>query len=209
MTVPAGRHRRLNELLLDIPGNWQEIFLAMRELAVCRAASVRFRYGQDRQDAISEAVIYAMKQIAHYDPARRAAAAYFGRLLRRAMLHWLAEQKRRQHARDLPDSEENRGVSQLDHPLRNRMPGLPARTQNDFRLQSPEDRRRVRDLIDDVLENALRVVEDNPGAPVAEQAGVAVGVLQQIRKRLLGRYNRICADHRNSPAGNENEQTRQ
>ena len=194
MLAPAGRHRKLNDLLRDIPANRHQIFLALYELALCRSASLRFQRRQDREDAISEAVVHAMTHLHSYQPERRAAVAYFGRVVRRAMRRWLRHENRYAHHHDAV-RERRADASLLDQgvdvPRRRRRPAskeLPP-------LHDPLDRRRATTVLDGALEAALATQENKPGEPIAEKAAVAVGVLQQIRKRLLGRYNRICSDH--------------
>ena len=89
MNHPICPRRRLNELLENVSENRQEIFTAIYRLAARQAASIRFRNPQDRQDAISEAAIFAINKIDRYNPQRRSAITYFGRLLSRRLFYWL------------------------------------------------------------------------------------------------------------------------
>ena len=45
---------------------------------------------------------------------------------------------------------------------------------------------------------AQAAVENTTDEQEMQRGQIAVGILQQIRKRLLGRFNRVTSDHENS-----------
>ncbi len=202
MSRPMGLHRTLNTLLASPEGKWHEIFLAMHELAICVSSRVNFKKHQDRQDAISEAVIYGMEQLKHYDPTRCSAVTYFGRVLVRHMLAGMADAHRNEHQHDVAFNDES-SHSLLDSSSAHRMPGrTAARPSGQYRLTHPEEINKVRGLLDTSLARSLEALENSAQAAEKDQARICLMLLQQIRKLLLGRFNRIASDHlRLAPEG--------
>ena len=189
----------LNDLLFDIHGNWQEIFLAMRSVAERVAGAVKFANVHDRQDAIGDAVCHAMERLNRYHPDRRSAEAYFHRILKRFLTKWAARRPRELH--DLPgeDGNDDLQASLLDAPKRPLERRHFSEYQRfDSRLTDVADIQRARRLIDRSLARALHVMAELPATAAREdrvRANSAIDVLQEMRKELLGRYSRITADH--------------
>lgn len=191
----------LNHLLKDIPSNGEKIHLAMRELALCKIKRIHFRNWQDREDVASEAVMYVMGRLHKYNPGRHAACAFFGLMLRRKMLRLLREMKNDEVIHDSradgdTGARQYKDCSILDSAPARRMPRATVPRWRDAQVRDPQDRDRVRNVLDEALENACRFADASAEDPEVERAQLAVGVLQHVRKALLGRFNRIEADYR-------------
>ena len=196
----AGLHRKLNTLLAAPEGKWHDIFLSMHELAICVSSRVKFKSGQDCEDAISAAVVHAMQQLKSYDASRWSATAYFGRVMARHMLAGLQEAGQTALLHDaLPDKDPEWSI--LDQAISHHMPGRPATADARYRLTNADDIQRVRNLLDISLERSLEALENSAMTAEQDQARICLMVLQQIRKLLLGRFNRIVADHLRISAG--------
>ena len=189
----------LNDLLFDIHGNWQEIFLAMSSLAERVAGAVKFANLHDQQDAVGDAVCHAMERLNRYHPDRRSAEAYFHRILKRFLTKWASRRPRELH--DLPGEEGGDGlqVSLLDAPTRPlERRHFSAYKRFDSRLTGTADIQRAKRLIDRSLARAMQTAAELPATALPEdRAGtsIAIDILQEMRKELLGRYSRITADH--------------
>ena len=197
MNRPIYPRRRLNDLLENVSENRQEIFTAIYRLAARQAASIRFRNPQDRQDAISEAAIYAINKIDRYNPQRRSAVTYFGRILSRRLFYWLRAQEKHWAVHDLADNVQRQNESLFDAGGQE-PPRLPHKPRTNFRIVAENEREKVRRLLDLALREAQAVVENTTDEQEMQRGQIAVGILQQIRKRLLGRFNRVTSDHENS-----------
>ncbi len=194
MAKYAGLHRNLNTLLAAPEGKWHDIFLGMHELAICVSSRIKFRSSQDCEDAISAAVIHAMEQLASYDARRQSAIAYFGRVMARHMLTGLHEVGQTPLLHDaFPDQDMECSI--LDRAICHHMPGRAAPAAALYRLTHTDDIQKVRNLLDVSLERSLAALENSAIAAEQDQARICLMVLQHIRKLLLGRFNRIVADH--------------
>ncbi len=194
MSRHNGLHRRLNSLLTAPEGKWHEIFLGMHELAVCVSSRLRFSSNQDCEDAISSAVIFAMEHLNTYDSRRCSAVAYFARVMMRHMIHLLQENGRQPLLHDaILDDEPDSSI--LDRAVSHRMPGRPATPDRQYRLSDADAIRKVRRLLDTSLARSLEALESSAEQTQKDQARICLMLLQQIRKLLLGRFNRIAADH--------------
>ena len=194
MSRHNGLHRRLNMLLAAPEGKWHEIFLSIHELAVCVSSRMRFEASQDREDAISSAVIFAMEHLSNYDSRRCSAVAYFARVIQRRMINFLQEKARQPVLQDaIPDDEPETSI--LDRAVSNRMPGRPDTPDRQYRLTDADAIGKVRRLLDTSLARSLEALESSAEQTEKDQARICLMVLQQIRKLLLGRFNRIAADH--------------
>ncbi|HMD54959.1 MAG TPA: hypothetical protein VKJ65_10455 [Phycisphaerae bacterium] len=197
MNRPVYPRRSLNELLENISENRQEIFTAIYRLAARQAASIVFRNPQDRHDASSEAAIYAINKIDRYNPQRRSAFTYFGRLLSRRLFYWLRTQEKHWAVHDLAENEQHQSESLFDSGGKE-LPRLPHKPRTNYRILAEDEREKVRRLLDLALHEAQAVVENTTDEQEMQRGQIAVGILQQIRKRLLGRFNRVTSDHENS-----------
>ncbi len=194
MAKYAGLHRKLNTLLAAPEGKWHDIFLGMHELAICVSSRIKFKSTQDCEDAISAAVVHAMEQLTSYDANRRCAIAYFGRVMARHMLTGLQEARQTPLLQDaFPNQDAEWSI--LDRAISHRTPGRAAPAEALYRLTHADDIRKVRNLLDVSLERSLEALENSAIAAEQDQARICLMVLQQIRKLLLGRFNRIVADH--------------
>ncbi len=199
LVPPETTESSLNDLLFDIHGNWQAIFLAMRRLAERVAAAVKLGHQHDRQDAIGDAVCHAMERLNRYHPERRCAEAYFYRILKNYLIKWASRQPRELH--DLPrdDGHDDRSISLLDTPARPLERRHCSEYQRfDSRLTGSADIHRAKRLIDRSLARVTKLAAELPTTASREdqaRANGAIDVLQEMRKELLGRYSRITADH--------------
>ncbi len=194
----------LNTLLKDIPANREKIYLAMRDLAICKSKRIHFRNLQDAEDAISESVLYVMGRLHKYNPARHAACAYFGLMLQRRMFSLM----RRTNDDDTIHpraSSGRRDYCVLDAAPARRLPRTNSPRWRDVQIHDPLERQRVKQVLDEALENACTVVDSSAPGEDVENAELAIGVLQQVRKALLGRFNRIQADRQHDDAMPEHE----
>ena len=200
VSVPPDTTRlALNELLFDIHGNWEAIFLAMRAAAERAAGTVKFANLHDRHDAIGDAVCHAMERLNCYRPERRSADAYFHRILKRFLTKWSARRPRELHDQPGEDGSWGTATSLLDAPAR----PIERRHFSDYqrfesRLTDAADIHRAKRLIDRSLARASRLAAELPaaGSPIDRaRANSAIDVLQELRKELLGRYSRIMVDH--------------
>ena len=195
----------LNQLLKDIPANREQIFLAMRELAMCKARRIHIKNWQDKEDVISESVLHVMGRLDKYNPDRRAACAYFGLMLRRKMLALLQEMQGHKTIHDqIPPSNDpsqnHKDCSILDRAPHRRLPRLSGWCRRDAQVRGAEDRERVKSVLDEALANACRVAADAAEGEEMERTELAIGILQHVRKALLGRFNRVEADHQREAA---------
>ncbi len=199
LVPPETTELSLNDLLFDIQGNWQAIFLAMRRVAERVAGTVKLGNLHDRQDAIGDAVCHAMERLNRYHPDRRCADAYFCRILKRFLTKWASRRPRELH--DLPNDEDNfnPAISLLDAPSRPLERRHFSEYQRfDSRLTGVADIHRAKRLIDRSLARATQLVAEMSATASREdqaRANSAIDVLQEMRKELLGRYSRITADH--------------
>ena len=165
----------LNQLLQDIPANREQIFLAMRELAMCKARRIHVKNWQDKEDVISEAVLHVMGRLDKYNPDRRAACAYFGLMLRRKMLAVLREMQVHTMIHDqMPPSndplQQQKECSILDLAPHRRLPRISGWRRRDVQVRCAEDRERVKEVLDEALANACGVAAESaseaaPAAP--------------------------------------------
>ncbi|MDA8375951.1 MAG: hypothetical protein M0Z50_02545 [Planctomycetia bacterium] len=188
----------LNELLRDIPANRDRIFLAMRDLALCKARRFHFRNIQDTEDVVSQSVLYVMGRLHRYDPDRHAACAYFGLMLHRYMLRIVRNMKDQYMIHDDITGEPH-DDSVLDSAPTQKLPRAMAGRWRNTQIRDTQERNRVKDVLDEALENACALANTVDGEE-AEHAQLAIGVLQHVRKALLGRFNRIEADQRRDAA---------
>ncbi len=95
--------------------NRRRIFLGLNLIAVNLAKSKEFRFaGQLREDAVSHAVLHAAGKIHRFDRRRRDAFWFFSKIIRLAMLRFIAREQK--IARDLPPlSVEGRVKKRSDH----------------------------------------------------------------------------------------------
>ncbi|MGC8625626.1 MAG: hypothetical protein ACP5VQ_10245 [Phycisphaerae bacterium] len=188
----------LNELLQDISANRDRIFLAMRDLALCKARRFHFRNFQDTEDVVSQSVLYVIGRLHRYDPNRHAACAYFGLMLHRYMLRIVGKMKDQYMIHDhIIGSQRDHSV--WDSAPARRLPRANVGRWRNAQVRDPQDRNRVKDVLDEALENACKSANSAAGEE-AEHAQLAIGVLQHVRKALLGRFNRIGADHQRDAA---------
>jgi DNA-directed RNA polymerase specialized sigma24 family protein len=185
------RFELLNSLMHDPVANREAIAAILQELALVKAGNFHFVSTEDAQDAAGDAVLLALRKLHCYRPEKNAACTYFGRLMTRSILKTLQQHKSQRHQRDQPVDDADMGGSILD---RGFSPwGKPLPPKVDCRLQHCDDRRRAADVIDDALRGALDERERND-ADWDEKVELAIAILQMIRKRLLGRFNRMVTD---------------
>jgi DNA-directed RNA polymerase specialized sigma24 family protein len=183
----------LNHLLKDIPGNREQIFLAMHDLAKCKVRRIHFRNPQDAEDAVGEAVLYAMGRLHKYNPGRHAACAYFGLMLSRHMLRLV---RKAQDEAMVHDGASSRRYdhSVLDAAPARRLPRGTAGRWRDSQVRDAQERHRVKAVLDEALEAACDVLDSSAPGEEIQRAELTIGLLQHVRKALLGRFNRIQAD---------------
>jgi hypothetical protein len=189
----------LNQLLKDIPANRAKIFLAMHDLAVCKARRFHFQTVQDREDIVSESVMFVMGRLHKYNSSRHAACAYFGLMLHRQMGRLARKLKDQNMVHDRPGNTRSDG-SALDSAPNRRLPRRTAGRWRNTQVRDQQDRDRVKDVLDEALSKACAFADaygndtDADGSPI-DGAQLAIGVLQHVRKALLGRFNRIEMDN--------------
>ena len=185
------RFELLNSLMHDPVANREAIAAILQELALVKAGNFHFVSADDLQDAAGEAVLLALRKLHCYRPEKNAACTYFGRLMTRSILKTLQQHQSQRHQRDQPVDETDMGGSILDRGFSPWGKPLPPRV--DCRLQNAADRQRAAGVIDDALRGAIG--ERRRGdAALDEKVELAIAILQMIRKRLLGRFNRIISD---------------
>ena len=198
---PAGdlmSRQEFNRLFDDIAGNWQTIFLYLRRRAQGVASGIRFPRDVDREDIMSEAVVHAMQRVDRYDPKRNLAAQYFSQLMARHMLRLIDRRPRELlESQHMPRHSERQNAESL---LEQKSRQLEARhfsqyARFDPRLGPGRDASRVRQLIDRSLRRSVGFVASAQEPMDRIRAQAAIDVLQELRKALLGRYSRVCADH--------------
>ncbi len=191
MTSANPRFELLNSLMHDPAQNHDAIVTILQELATVKAGNLRFRTREDAQDAASEALLLAIRKLHLYRPEQNAACTYFGRLMTRCMLKIIHQNREQRCRHDISGSESEMGGSLLDRGFSPWGKPLPPRV--DCRLQNAADRERAAGVIDDALRGAMG--ERGRGdAALDEKVELAIAILQMIRKRLLGRFNRIISD---------------
>ena len=196
--IPAPR-LELNQLLRDIPANRDRIYLAMYDLAVCKAKRIHFKNVQDREDTVSESVMYVMTRLHKYNSQRHAACAYFGRMLHRQMMRSARKIQARYMTHDAASL--SRGDSTvLDSAPAQHLPRRTTGRWRDAQVRDKQDRDRVKDVLDEALDKACKFTQAYGVGDHVDGPQLAIGVLQHIRKALLGRFNRIQADHQLAPA---------
>ncbi|MGC8560772.1 MAG: hypothetical protein ACP5O1_08845 [Phycisphaerae bacterium] len=185
------RFELLNSLMHDPDQNRDAIVTILQELATVKAGNLRFRTREDAQDAAGEALLLAIRKLHLYRPQQNAACTYFGRMMTRCMLKILRQNREQFCRHDVSGSETEMGGSLLD---RGASPwGKPLPPLVDCQLQSSADRKRAAQVIDDALRGAMG--ERGRGdAAMDEKVELTIAILQMIRKRLLGRFNRIITD---------------
>ncbi|NNM84468.1 MAG: hypothetical protein HKL96_01730 [Phycisphaerales bacterium] len=190
--------QEFNRLFDDIAGNWHAIFLYLRRRAQGVASGIRFPREIDREDIISEAVVHAMQRVDRYDPKRNLAAQYFSQLMARHMLRLIDRRPRELlESQHTPRHRERQNTESL---LEQKGRQLEARHFSQYvrfnsRLGTGKDASRVRQLIDRSLRRSLGAVAAAQEPMDRIRAQAAIDVLQELRKALLGRYSRVCADH--------------
>ena len=191
MTSANPRFEMLNSLMHDPDQNRDAIITILQELATVKAGNLRFRTREDALDATSEALLLAIRKMHLYRPEQNAACTYFGRLMTRCMLKIIQQNREQRCRHDVSGSETEMGGSLLDRGVPPWVRPLP--TKVDCRLQNSADRERAAAVIDDSLRGAMG--ERGRGdTALDEKVDLAIAILQMIRKRLLGRFNRILAD---------------
>lgn len=184
-----------NALFNDIPAHRDAIFISLRELSRRTAGTLNFFNVDDREDATSDALIHAMERLDRYRPGRQRAAAYFFCLIRRRMLKFLGNQK--SALRDLPPAGEDGSFNSLFDAKRRPLEQIHVSQYKRFEtcLEEEPARDRARAVIDRSLRRTLRFMQAADTEVDRMRGQAAMDVLQELRKQLLGRYNRICADH--------------
>ncbi len=184
-----------NALFNDVPANRDAIFIALRELSRRTAGTLNFYTSDDRDDAISDGLIHAVERIDRYRPGRQRAAAYFFCLIRRRMLKFLGGQK--SALRDLPPVGEESSRNSLFDAKRRPLEQIHVSQYQRFetRLEEEPARDRARAVIDRSLRRTMRFMQAADTDLDRMRGQAAMDVLQELRKQLLGRYNRISADH--------------
>jgi hypothetical protein len=185
------RFELLNHLFHHLEENRDDIIAILQELAVVKAGNLRFTCADDARDATGAAILLAIRKLHCYRPAQNAACTYFGRLMTRSMLKFIIHQKLQRCKHDTPIAGDETSVSLMDCGVSPWGRPLPPRV--DCRLESAADRRRAADVIDDALRGAV-AERDRGDADTCENAELAISILQMVRKRLLGRFNRMLAD---------------
>ena len=136
-------------------------------------------------------MLLVIRKLHCYRPEQNAACTYFGRVMTRSMLKYIRQQKLQQCKHDTPIEGDQTGASLMDSGVSPWGKPLPPRI--DCRLQHATDRRRAADVIDDALRGAV-AQRDRGDADTCDKAELAIAILQMLRKRLLGRFNRMLAD---------------
>ncbi len=180
----------LNQLLQNIPANRERIYLAMHELAACKASRFHFRNIQDREDIVSESVMYVMNRLHKYNSSRHAACAYFGLMLHRQMIR-LAQKINGRHVVHDRAMQDRHDRSVLDSAPARRLPRGVAGRWRDAQVRDAQDRDRVKGVLDEALEKACQFADSYGNHDEVDGPQLAIGVLQHVRKALLGRFNRI------------------
>ncbi len=195
MTDTPALRLELNHLLRDIPANRDRIYLAMHDLAVCKAKRIHFQNLQDREDTVSGAVMYVMTRLHKYNSQRHAACAYFGLMLHRQMMRSARKIQARYMTHD-GVSLSHRGSSVLDSAPAQRLPRRTAGRWRDAQVRNVQDRDRVKDVLDEALDKACKFADSYGDHDPVDGPQLAIGVLQHVRKALLGRFNRIEVDNK-------------
>ncbi len=178
----------LNRLFLE--GDRAKICLALREIAGQAAAGFKLQES-DRQDAISAALILGLKILPKYDPARNRAHAYFFQCMRReiARVRRVESTRRAITQSQLPDARD---------PLEHRRVALERRAARQAAprpiLADVGSVEIVKKCLDSALSKAHDALGDAEDGPERTRLLDAVDILQQVRKELLGRFNRIAND---------------
>ena len=184
----------LNQLLQNIPANREKIYLAMHDLAVCKAKRFHFQNIQDREDIVSESVMYVMNRLHKYNSSRHAACAYFGLMLHRQMIR-LAQKINDQYVIHDRANNYRHDNSVLDSAPARRLPRGVAGRWRDAQVRDTQDRDRVKGVLDEALEKACTFADSYGDHDELNGPQLAIGVLQHVRKALLGRFNRIEVDN--------------
>ncbi len=189
----------LNQLLKDIPANREKIFLAMHDLAMCKVRRIHFLNPQDAEDVVAETVLYAMGRLHKYNPGRHAACAYFGLMLSRHMLRLVRKAQQEAMVHDGPLSRQH-DHSVFDTAPARRLPRGVAGRWRESQVRDAQERDRVKDVLDEALAAACQVLDSSAPGEEVQRAELTIGVLQHVRKALLGRFNRIQADQQRDAA---------
>ena len=199
MTDTPALRLELNHLLRDIPANRDRIYLAMHDLAVCKAKRIHFQNVQDREDTVSEAVMYVMARLHKYNSQRHAACAYFGLMLHRQMMR-LARKIQARHMTHDGVSLTRNDSTVLDCAPAHRLPRRGSGRWRDAQVRDVRDRDRVKDVLDEALDKACQFADSYGDQDQVDGPQLAIGVLQHVRKALLGRFNRIEVDNQYTAA---------
>jgi|GEM_PF-2146206 DNA-directed RNA polymerase specialized sigma24 family protein len=185
------RFELLNSLFYHREVHREQIITILQELATLKAGNLQFACSDDARDAISNAMLLAIRKLHCYRPQQNAACTYFGRLMTRDMIKFIRQQKLTRCQHDTPISGDETGASLIDKGTSPWGKPLPPRV--DCRLEGESDRARAASVIDDALRGAM-AERDLGDADTCDKAELAIAILQMIRKRLLGRFNRMVAD---------------